>query len=339
MAADPAITHVKQLDRELETILTSFDSSYVWNYGSVKEGLRDLYEKAKRDQWNGTTQLAWDTQVEPEGEIIPSAINPFASYGPFQKLNEREKARFRHGQISLQLSQFLHGEQGALIVASQLVGAVPWIDAKYYAGTQTMDEARHVEVFSRYLHDKLEWEWPINDSLKELLDATLKDSRWDFKYLGMQIVIEGLAMAAFGNLYQLAQEPLLKELIRYVMKDESRHVAFGMLSLNDYYEDMAAGELRDREDFLIYACELMRNRLVGDQISDAMGWNRAEVQEVVLASPPAQMFRSMLFARIVPNLKRLGLLTPRVREAFAKLQILQFEDYDPTEQDRKLGLA
>jgi len=343
MAADPTqnaqITKLKQLDSELETILTSFDSNYVWNYGSVKEGLRELYEKAKRDQWNGTTQLAWDTHVEPEGEIIPSTINPFSGYGPFQKLNAKEKAKFRHAQISLQLSQFLHGEQGALIVASQLVGAVPWMDAKYYAGSQTMDEARHVEVFSRYLHDKLEWEWPINDSLKELLDLTLKDSRWDFKYLGMQIIIEGLAMAAFGNLYQLAQEPLLKDLIRYVMKDESRHVAFGMLSLNDYYTDMPANELKDREDFVIYACELMRNRLVGDQISDAMGWDRQEVKELVLASPPAQMFRSMLFARIVPNLKRLGLLTPRIREAFEKLQIIQFEDYDPEEQDRKLGLA
>jgi len=326
-------------DQELETILTSFDTSYAWNYGSVKEGLRDLYEKAKRDQWNGTTQLAWSTEVDPQSEIIPSGINPLAAYSPYQKLDDKEKGHLRHAQISLQLSQFLHGEQGALIVASQLVGAVPWIDGKYYAGTQTMDEARHVEVFSRYLREKLEWEWPINDSLKELLDATIKDHRWDFKYLGMQIIIEGLAMAAFGNLYQLAQEPLLKELIKYVMKDESRHVAFGVVSLKDHYREMAPGELRDREDFIMYACELMRNRLMGDQIADAMGWKRDEVRALVMGSVPAQMFRRMLFARIVPNLKRLGLLSPRVREHFEKLGILQFEDFDPEEQDRKLGLV
>ncbi|HKE11118.1 MAG TPA: ferritin-like domain-containing protein [Myxococcota bacterium] len=327
------------VDQELETILTSFDTSYAWNYGSVKEGLRDLYEKAKRDQWNGTTQLAWSTEVDPESEIIPSGINPLAAYGPYQELSDKEKGHLRHAQISLQLSQFLHGEQGALIVASQLVGAVPWIDGKYYAGTQTMDEARHVEVFSRYLRQKLEWEWPINDSLKELLDATIKDHRWDFKYLGMQIIIEGLAMAAFGNLYQLTQEPLLKELIKYVMKDESRHVAFGVVSLKDHYREMAPGELRDREDFIMYACELMRNRLMGDQIADAMGWKREEVRALVMGSVPAQMFRRMLFARIVPNLKRLGLLSARVREHFEKLGILQFEDFDPEEQDRKLGLV
>ena len=335
----PVVNQLDHLDQELETILTSFDSTYAWRYGNVKAGLRDLYEKAKRDQWNGTTQLAWETNVDPEEGILPAIINPLAGYAPYERLTEKEKNHLRHGQVALQLSQFLHGEQGALIVASQLVGAVPWIDAKYYAGTQTMDEARHVEVFSRYLHDKLEWQWPVNDSLKELLDATIKDSRWDFKYLGMQIIIEGLAMAAFGNLWQLTTEPLLKDLLKYVMKDEARHVAFGVISLADYYKDMPANELRDREDFIIYACELMRNRLTGDQIADAMGWDKAEVKDVVMASPPFMMFRSSLFMRIVPNLKRLGLLGPRVRESFERLNILQFEDADPEQQDRALGLA
>src|SRR5438874_9736275 len=171
-----AINQLRRLDEELETILTSFDTSYAWNYGSVKEGLRDLYEKAKRDQWNGTTQLPWDTDVDPERGIIPDVINPLIGYPPYERLTPREKNRLRHAQIALQLSQFLHGEQGALIVASQLVGAVPWIDAKYYAGTQTMDEARHVEVFSRYLRDKLEWQWPVNENLKECRGAAILSS-------------------------------------------------------------------------------------------------------------------------------------------------------------------
>lgn len=334
-----SVNQLEHLDQELETLLTSFDSAYAWNYRNVKEGLRDLYEKAKRDQWNGTTDLAWDTDVDPERGILPDIANPLVGYGPFDRLTEKEKSHLRHGQVALQLSQFLHGEQGALIVASQLVGAVPWMDAKYYAGTQTMDEARHVEVFSRYVDEKLNWQWPVNDSLKELLDATIKDSRWDFKYLGMQIIIEGLAMAAFGNLYQLTQEPLLKELIHYVMRDESRHVAFGVVSLTDYYQAMPENERRDREDFVIYACELMRNRLVGDQIARAMGWNRDEVKRCVLESATGQAFRRTLFARVVPNLKRLGLLSPHVREAFAKLDILEYEHADPEAQDRELGFA
>lgn len=337
MAAHPAPGN--DANQDLEEILTSFDSNYVWNYGSVKEGLRDLYEKAKREQWNSTTELAWSTPVDPESEIIPAQFNPLADYAPAQKLDEKERIRLQHALISNQLSQFLHGEQGALIVASQLVASVPWMDAKYYASSQTMDEARHVEVFAKYTNEKLEWEWPINPNLKELLDATITDSRWDFKFLGMQIIIEGLAMAAFGSLWKAAQEPLLKDLLKYVMKDESRHVAFGVLALRDHYAGMSAGEMRDREDFIIYACELMKNRLAGAEVGRAMGWNVEEVQKATLESHTGRMFRSMLFMRIVPNLRKLGLITPRVREAFERLEIIQFEHLDPADQDRELGLA
>jgi hypothetical protein len=329
---------VDRIDAELETILTSFDTTYAWNYGSVKAGLRDLYEKAKREQWNGTLQLKWETQVDPEGQIIPQSYNPLEDYGPYKKLDTKGEARFRHAMISWQLSQFMHGEQGALIVASQLTGAVPWMDAKYYAATQTMDEARHVEVFSRYLRDKLEWEWAINPNLKKLLDIIICDQRWDFKYLGMQILVEGLAMAAFANMYQLAQEPLVKDLVHYVMKDESRHVAFGVISLKDYYIDMPANERRDREDFVIEACELMRDRLLAEEVSNYFGFDATEVRDIVLTSPVMKMFRQALFARVVPNIKRLGLLTPHVRAAFEKLEIIQFEDLDPEAADRAMGL-
>jgi len=318
----------------------AFPTHFRWEYQDGSDNLLKLYQKGKDRQWDATTRIDWSQDLDPENpEELPDETIPIHASDVFRRLTREEKAAVRRHFQAWQLSQFLHGEQGAFIVASQLVGAVPWIDAKYYAGTQTMDEGRHVEVFSRYLREKLEWQWPVNESLKELLDATIKDSRWDFKYLGMQIIIEGLAMAAFGNLFQLTTEPLLKELVRYVMKDESRHVAFGMLSLTDFYDDMSAGEMRDREDFIIYACELMRNRLVGDQIATAMGWDREEVKQVVLASEPAQMFRRMIFARVVPNLKRLGLLTPRVREAFARLAILEYENADPEAQDRALGLA
>jgi len=323
----------------IETILTSFDTSYAWNYGSVKAGLRDLYEKAKREQWNGSEQLACSTAVDPEGEIIPQAYNPLEGYGPYTRLDDQGVAKFRHAMISWQLSQFMHGEQGALIVASQLAGAVPWMDAKYYAATQTMDEARHVEVFSRYLREKLEWEWPINPNLKKLLDLIICDRRWDFKYLGMQILVEGLAMAAFANMYQLAREPLVKDLVHNVMRDESRHVAFGVISLKDYYVDMPEAERRDREDFVIEACELMRDRLLAEEVSRYFGFDVAKVRQIVLDSPVMKMFRQALFARVVPNIKRVGLLTPRVRHAFERLEIIQFEDFDPEAQDRDAGLA
>lgn len=327
------------VDSDLERILTSFDSCYVWKYGSVKEGLRELYAKAKRDQWDGEVALDWSIEIDPERPILPDEIDPFVDYAPYKKMNAREQRRLRHGQAAWQLSQFLHGEQGALIVASQLAGAVPWMDGKFYAASQTMDEARHVEVFSRYIRTKLEWEMPINDQLKRLLDTIIQDSRWDFKYLGMQILVEGLAMAAFANFHQLTNEKLLKDLLHLVMRDESRHVAFGMLSLKDEYQEMPASELRDREDFVIEACELMRDRLVGEEMADQFGLDRESFRTCMLESPVLGLFRQQLFTRVVPNLRRLGLLTPYVKENFDRLGILQFQDADPEAQDIALGLV
>ena len=192
-------------------------------------------------------------------------------------------------------------------------------------------------MFSRYLHEKLEWEWPINDSLKELLDATITDSRWDFKYLGMQVLIEGLAMGAFGTMHLIAEEPLLKDLLKYVMKDESRHVAFGMLSLRDYYVDMDPKELAEREDFIIYACELMKNRLFGTDIAEAMGWDEEALLVTLKASPVAKAFQQGLFSRVVSNLNGLGLITPKVHKAFVEMDIIHFKDFDCEAADRALG--
>ena len=327
------------VDPGLERLRVSYDAAYTWDYASgAKQGLRELYEKAKREQWNGSTALAWDTSVDPEHEILPLALNPLIDYGPFKRLSSKEQHHYQHAVIAWQLSQFLHGEQGALLTSSQLVATVPWIDAKYFAASQTLDEARHVEVFGRYVREKIEWEWPINPHLKQLLDAILEDGRWDLKYLGMQILVEGLAMAAFSNMYQLAEEPLLRELLHNVMRDEARHVAFGVISLQGFYQDMPVSELRDREDFIVDACRLMRDRLIGEEVADVMGFDREEVRRVTLESPILLAFRQALFARVVPNIKRLGLLTPRVRGAFEEMGILQFEDQDPEALDRALGL-
>jgi len=323
---------------DLETILTSFDTAYAWNYDGVKDGLRALYAKAKTNQWDADVELDWNIEVDPESEIMPRCVSTLAEFGPVAKLTDAERARLGHAELSFLMSNFLHGEQGAMIVASQLVSAAPWADAKLYASTQTMDEARHVEVFHRYTSEKLEWEWPANSDLKALLDATIQDSRWDIKYIGMQIVLEGVAMAAFGTMYQICDEPLLKGLLFNVMRDESRHVAFGVQSLRGFYDDMPENERRDREDFLIWSCEMMRNRLVGEELADVMGWDRANLREAMLTSPVSRATRAMLFSRIVPNLKRLGLLTPRVREALIAMDLMQFENSDPEQQEKDFGL-
>ena len=321
---DDAIGHAER-ERQIELLSTTFDTTYTWNYEMVRRDLHNLYEKAKRDQWNASEQLDWRLAVDPEAENLPDLQIPVYGTHIWEKLTPAEVRKLRGEQIRWSLSNFMHGEQGALLATAQVVDATPSIEAKFYGSTQVMDEARHLEVFSRYLHEKLGGTYPINANLKALLDQILTDSRWDMKYLGMQIMVEGLAMAAFGFMHKLCQEPLLTDLLHNVMRDESRHVAFGVLSLNGYFVQMSPQELREREEFLYEGCRLMRDRLLAEDVWEAMGWPVAEVREIVLHSPQMVEFRKMLFSKIVPNVKRLGLLTPWVRERFAELDILQFE--------------
>jgi hypothetical protein len=238
--------------------------------------------------------------------------------------------KLRRESLRWMLSNFMHGEQGALLATAQIVDATPSMDAKFYGATQVMDEARHVEVFARYLSDKLGGPYPINQHLKSLLDAILTDGRWDMKYLGMQIMVEGLAMAAFGFMHKTCAEPLLKDLLHHVIRDESRHVAFGVIALDDYFAQLSEAERREREAFLFEGCRLMRDRLLARDVWETMGWPVDEVTEIVLHSSTMIEFRKMLFAKIVPNVKRLGLLSPWLRERFAEIDILKFEHEEPS---------
>jgi hypothetical protein len=302
-----------------------------------------LYEKAKTGQWNGTTDLPWDTEVDVERvvaadqAVLGTGFDANAYIGSaVEKWGEKEWLEFGIESRNWTLSQFLHGEQGALICTSKIVETVPWYDAKLYASTQVVDEARHVEVFARYLEEKLGGGYQVNAHLRMLLDDIINDSRWDMTYLGMQVMVEGLALAAFGFLHQTTGEPLLKQLLRYVMSDEARHVAFGVLSLKEVYDGMTDAEMKDRQEFAFEAAVRMRDRFMSQEVWERMGVPVKDIGPMVLADPTRILFQSMLFSKIVPNCKKLGLLDRNdqwLRRRFEEMNVIQFEDWADTGEE------
>ena len=314
-----------------ESLHATVDTVLDWQYELRRQNLLALYEKGKTLAWNAN-DLDWSIDVDPERMLHDRIANGAgalmnALMTPPITLSDEEVVRMQLHMNSFMLSQFLHGEQGALLATAKIVQSVPWEEAKFYAANQVADEARHVEVYHRYLTEKFGISYGVNDNLRQLLDAILCDSRWDVTFLGMQIMVEGLALAAFGvTRMQMADEPLIQDLIGRVMADESRHVAFGVLSLNELYtQDMSSTELREREDFVIEATHLLRDRLLMEAVFERLGWDVKIWVEWAKQTPFMVGFRQMMFSKIVPNLKRLGLLTPRVREAYAKLDLLKYE--------------
>jgi len=319
----------------IEHVEMGLDAAFVWDYDDRYPRLGRLYEKSKVSQWNAATDVDWSIDFDPSevNEHDPRFANiewrttgdadPVREFMLSSNDNKRLMAHHDHSWL---VSQFMHGEQGALVATAQICAGAASIDHKYYAAQQVADEARHVEAYQRYL-DKIELAYPISPSLHELLDDVMGHKHIDMTFLGMQILVEGVALAAFSLGEALMANPVIAQVTDLVRKDEARHVAFGVLSLQGFYDDMDPVDLAEREEFVLEACALMRDRFMPLQVWEHFDFDIDTCKKQFLASPDMAAFRSLMFSKVVPNLRKLGLLTPRVREGFEQLGILRYERY------------
>jgi hypothetical protein len=312
--------------------------------------LRNLYAKAKRHQWDAEQSLDWDREIDPSKPLIDESQFRFRELSVLRKMSPSQRESFTAHATAKLLSQFLHGEQGALMTAAALTHAVPDYEGKLYAATQTMDEARHVEVYERYI-GKLAIVYPISPWLKATIDKTLQADRWVKIAIGMNMVVEGLALAAFHNMRRATTCPLLRELTEGVLRDESRHVAFGNLYVRETIAEMHAD---DREDVAQFAFEVVR--MMADSMGGVQGDKPplpdpgfvmmlenvgidledflASAREAGLAGirsklPPGQIhsFKDLM----MPALCRVGAITERTRALFAAEGIPVWEDVSKLE--------
>ena len=285
--------------------------------------------------------------LDPEPEMMESTLMQIVEemmplYGTplYARLSARQKSDLRYHSQVHNLSQFLHGEQGALVCAARIVKDVPTLESKFYAATQVMDEARHVEAYRRLLKDKFRFAYPISPPLKRLLEQALADRRWDFTYLGMQVLIEGLALAAFQRIRDYAKNALCQAVNAYVMQDEARHVAFGRIALREYYPQLSDAERREREEFVIEGSYFLRDRLNSAEMWEAIGIEPKDAMDAHYASEGQVRFRKRLFSRIVPTVKDIGLWGEGVRNAFVDMGAIEFADIDSRavlEQDQRVA--
>ena len=322
LTSDLTLQDAAQIAEIFQTPLTG---SYTWNYTEADKKLRKLYRLGKERNWNADTDIDWTREYpRSEAPMLSTAENPYADWSSFQRLSEPERVRFGWHQHVWTVSQFLHGEQGALLVASQLVSCAPTYDGKLYSSSQTFDEARHVEVFAKYLTERVGFMYPVNRHLKALLDKVLTDPRWDLKFIGMQLVIESLALAAFNVLKVNTADPVLQDLLELVLRDEARHVAFGVSYMEQFVKTLTPKEVEERALFAFEACRVMRERIVPTDVFEHYGWDVEEGRRRFLAAGQMDLFRNLLFTRIMPNLNKVGLLPESVHAKYDELGLMQF---------------
>ena len=320
----------QQVEDVAEIFETPLTGAYNWDYTIQDNRIKRLYELGKELNWNAGTDIDWSQPMPDRGDAPPPIF--WDDYKPYQDLSNEDKFKFLQHRGSWSLSQFLHGEQGALLVASQLVSCAPTFNAKLYAASQTFDEARHVEAFNKYIQTRQRMMYPIGNGLKSLLDKILTDPRWDLKFIGMQIIIEGLALAAFNVARQGTNDPVFKDMLYLIIRDEARHVTFGVNYLEEFLKTLSEEELEERAQFAYEACLVMRGRLMSADVYENFGWDKEDAQAFAQKADVANNFQHLLFTRVVPNLSRIGLLTEKVRPLYDELGVLEYENW-PTDGD------
>ena len=303
--------------------------AFNWEYDAGSSDLLNLYEKGKQQQWDTSTRIDWTQELDP-GNPMGMADESIPIFGTdiWNKMTEKEKEWLRFNLQCHSICQFMHGEQGALIATAKIVNTVPDMNAKFYAATQVMDEARHVESYKRLIHEKFKAAYPITESLKKLLEQTLTDRRWDMTYLGMQVLIEGLALAAFQRIRDTAKNNLAGSVNAYVMQDEARHVTFGRMALREYYPHLSDAERAEREEFTVEALYFMRDRFNQAEVWMRSGLPVDQLNKLAFESEATKAFRSRLFTRIVPILKEIGLFGPKVQKALGDMGVMEYANID-----------
>ncbi|MGL4543656.1 MAG: ferritin-like domain-containing protein [Polymorphobacter sp.] len=322
---------------------TPMDIAWTFKYLMSGDKVEDLYKRAKQNQWDSDELLPWDTVVDPSKPLINDANDIYHRMPFFKKLSKSQQETFTAHQTAQLLSQFLHGEQGALMTAACVTHSVPDATAKLYAATQTMDEARHVEVYARYC-DKIAIVYPMSLWLKALIDATLKADRYEKVMIGMNMIVEGLALGAFNNMYRSTQCDLLKKLTFNVMRDESRHVSFGHSYLEPVIAKLHPDEIEDLADFAFQAVNILAHGGTGGTLASRVdpgflqvldnsgiehedffvGVEAAAADGIEQTLPPGQIHS--LKDLMLPALARVGLLTPLARQKYESAGIPIFED-------------
>ncbi len=287
--------------------------------------VRALCDQARRLQWSADTDLDWSVDV-PFGAALPEdstfGVTAFEA-SPLARLGRPAWNRFRWEFHSWLASQFAHGEHGAVTASTRLAGVLPAPEARRFAATQVTDEVRHVDVFTRYVREKMPDPYPIAPALAAMLRDLFADRRWDMTALGLQIILEGLAMAALRLAEGTMHDPLLRDITRLVARDEARHIAFGIASLRERYAALTGAERREREEVVLQAAALMRDWFLLADVWERVGVPRREGIAFARSSEMMVAYRRSVFVKAASSITRIGLMSPTLREGLAGLELLR----------------
>jgi hypothetical protein len=296
-------------------------------YHEEDQKLNALYNKAKSSQWDARVDINWSTELDPDNPVSMHDGTIVLFGTPiWDTLDAKTRIDVRRHAQGWMMSQILHGEQAALLCASKLAMSERTVVAKMCNAMQACDEARHVEAFSA-LSQKIGIDYPMTHSLGSLLKDTVQSSETDITNLGMQILVEGIALSIFQTVVAYSSSPFIKDLFNRIKADEARHFAVGRITLKRISGELSESELRVRDEFISEGANALYEHLCADEIWGSVNLPRLQCAQMVREAPVAVALRRSLFRRLVPSIRDMGFLRPRVIKTFEQLGVMDYSAF------------
>ena len=291
---------------------------WTWEYGSEVEELRSLYEKGKQGQWNAAQDVDWSAPVSKDDWVLNPEASMLANVCKLMGKDEATQKAAAFDELAFTVSQLLHGEQAALQLCGQLTNVCETMDQKFYAANQVADEARHVEVFARFLSEKMGAIYPIGGTLRILLDELLQAEGVQKKTLGMQTLFEGMAVGIMDMMRQECRNDLFSDILARVQGDEARHAAFGVLTMRRVVAEASPEEMGEMEDWAFNILEALNANQQMDMLKlfgPKYDIDPDTMIQMFTSLPNFAELNSLAYTHtVVPNLRKLGLLTERTEQ-------------------------
>lgn len=287
--------------------------------------LDKLYAKAKAQQWD-IEEYDWSHELNSANPLaLPDATLLIAHTDFWNKLSDERQAEARCHFQGWSLSQILHGEQAALLCAAKLAQGERELSTRLCAAMQVADEARHVEAYARLVNEKVGIAYPMSQALKRLLEDTVSSKELDMTNLGMQILIEGIALSMFQTIVAYSRDPFVQALVSRIQRDEARHFAVGKVTLTRLYtQELGSAEIRLREEFLCEGISVLYEHLCADDIWEPLGHSRQYCGHLVRESKVADALRRSMFRRLIPSIRDIGLVGEPVMKLLRSLQLTDY---------------
>jgi hypothetical protein len=299
------------------------------------QGINALFAKAHSADWDIERDVDWTLPVQADDPLVDYEWMAFGSTSTFRSFPDDVKVRVTRRALGRMLNILQVGESVAQDVCAKIALRVREEDYRNHAVAQAMDEARHHLAYRRFIDKMGEDPEDIDLGTEMMFDSVLNAEDPLDLIATEQFFLESLAMEIFERLQRHARHPLLSKIITLIVRDESRHMGFGVLYVEEWMKQHSLEDqirfarrwlgqiltvVSDQPGPLMLGHVLRRLREAGVEDTDALGPQMLREQRDINGAEAEAVLSGQRLPHLLKNARHVGLLRPEIVEELGLAQ-------------------